>query len=364
MNHPFVQPGGSAPSGRAPAPRPTHGPLHRAGLARRITPFALLGLGVAIAYLVSYRDTLAAAEIAALAVTTCLIAIAVLAVPWDRLPQEAQVALPVMFMAIIVMMQVFALPSDLDVAVLLLVPLLWSALYGTSREVLGIAGAVIAVIIALQVLGSVLDRSIGLTSWTEVLSLAGTVVLLSYFTVRARSHARTDALTGVANRRAWDALLPDELDSALRHGIGVSVAIIDLDHFKQYNDTHGHMRGDEHLAACARQWSSCLRPGDTLARIGGEEFAVLLPDTGAGEARGVLQRLARAMPNGQTCSIGAAQWDGAERPEALMGRADAALYAAKAGGRDRIVLSGLEPRPARTGGRISPWSSSSTPSAG
>jgi GGDEF domain-containing protein len=128
--------------------------------------------------------------------------------------------------------------------------------------------------------------------------------------------ARTDGLTGVANRRGWDDELPRELARATRSGRPLCIALLDLDHFKAYNDRHGHQAGDRLLKAAAAAWQARLRRSDLLARYGGEEFAVLLPDCGLEDA-------------GQ-----------------LVDRADRALYAAKAGGRDRCVADRGAAQPA------------------
>jgi diguanylate cyclase (GGDEF)-like protein len=152
--------------------------------------------------------------------------------------------------------------------------------------------------------------------------------------------ARTDQLTGVANRRAWDDELGRELARSQRAGTPLCLALIDLDHFKAYNDTHGHPAGDRLLRESAARWDARLRTTDLLSRYGGEEFAVLLPGCRDGVAGAVADDLRTAMPAGATCSIGVAQWDGIESAEALVARVDAALYDAKDQGRDRVVVAG------------------------
>jgi diguanylate cyclase (GGDEF)-like protein len=147
--------------------------------------------------------------------------------------------------------------------------------------------------------------------------------------------ARTDSLTGVPNRRAWDEELPRELARAARSGQPVCVAMLDLDHFKQYNDRRGHQAGDRFLKEAAAAWQAVVRKTDLVARYGGEEFAVLLPDCGLEDAMEIAGRLRTAQPEG-TCSLGVAQWDGREDVAALVARADRALYAAKDAGRDRV----------------------------
>lgn len=153
--------------------------------------------------------------------------------------------------------------------------------------------------------------------------------------------ARHDALTGLPNRRFLHELLPREMARARRNESTLCLAIIDIDHFKSYNDTHGHLAGDEVLRACAREWDGVLRGADTLVRFGGEEFLVLLPDTEPGEAAEIVERLRRRTPLEQTCSAGLALWDGVEDIDDLLRRADEALYLAKAGGRDQLAMAEL-----------------------
>ena len=150
--------------------------------------------------------------------------------------------------------------------------------------------------------------------------------------------ARTDDLTGLLNRRAWDEELMREISRADRSGAALCVAILDLDRFKSYNDTYGHQTGDRFLKQLAGAWSQNLRTGDILARYGGEEFALALPGTNLEHSQQMLDRLREVLPEDQTCSAGVCQWDGSETAEQLTARADTLLYAAKAGGRDRVVL--------------------------
>ncbi|HET6510163.1 MAG TPA: diguanylate cyclase [Baekduia sp.] len=148
---------------------------------------------------------------------------------------------------------------------------------------------------------------------------------------------RTDDLTGLPNRRAWDELLRQELAVAERQGQPLSVAMLDLDHFKAYNDRHGHLAGDRLLRAAAAVWSGSLRATDVLARWGGEEFALLLPACDTVGATALIERLRGTLPDGVTFSAGLVTSPGGEEPGALMDAADRALYQAKAAGRDRVV---------------------------
>ncbi|MDQ2629361.1 MAG: sensor domain-containing diguanylate cyclase, partial [Actinomycetota bacterium] len=158
---------------------------------------------------------------------------------------------------------------------------------------------------------------------------------------KVQEMARLDSLTGLPNRRALEEQLPQAMARARRSLSPLSVAILDIDHFKAYNDTHGHLAGDEVLRACARAWDSCLRGGDMIARFGGEEFLVLLPDTSAEEAAEIIERLRMNTPMGQTCSAGLAVWDQAESIDDLLRRADEALYLAKASGRNQLAEAPL-----------------------
>jgi diguanylate cyclase (GGDEF)-like protein len=151
--------------------------------------------------------------------------------------------------------------------------------------------------------------------------------------------AHIDALTTLPNRRAWDLELSRRIAGARRHGTPVVVAIIDLDRFKLYNDEHGHQGGDELLSLAAHAWRAELRPEDLLARYGGEEFGAIFDHSKLADADIIIERLQAVTPHGQTFSAGAAQWDGVESAADLLARADAALYAAKRAGRNRLYVS-------------------------
>ena len=152
--------------------------------------------------------------------------------------------------------------------------------------------------------------------------------------------AHTDALTGLLNRRALDELLPLELERATRSGSPLCLAMLDLDHFKVYNDRHGHPCGDVLLRAVGRHWQDALRSSDALIRYGGEEFLAVLPACDLLEASARMDRLRQATPSGQRCSVGVVRWDGVESIESLLGRADQAMYAAKHAGRNQVWAAG------------------------
>jgi diguanylate cyclase (GGDEF)-like protein/PAS domain S-box-containing protein len=155
--------------------------------------------------------------------------------------------------------------------------------------------------------------------------------------------ARTDSLTGLPNRRHWEQQLPRELARSWRDVQPVCVAMLDLDHFKQYNDHRGHQAGDRLLREAAAAWRETLRPYDILARFGGEEFSVILPGCTMEDGLALVERLRAETPDGESCSAGIAEWNGEEPPDALVGRADAALHRAKRGGRNRAVAAAPAP---------------------
>lgn len=183
------------------------------------------------------------------------------------------------------------------------------------------------------------------------------------FQDKLASLAATDALTGLANRRAFDERLADEWARARRDGTQLSLLLIDVDHFKKFNDQYGHLAGDGCLRALGRILSVIARrPADLAARYGGEEFAVLLPITGpdgcAEVGEGIRQALHDlAMVHAQnppsrlvTVSVGAATSVPSQASDSstLVAAADRALYAAKDSGRDRLVVSGqVVPWPAK-----------------
>ncbi len=160
-----------------------------------------------------------------------------------------------------------------------------------------------------------------------------------------------DSLTGLANRRQFRAVLEREIDRVTRSGETALLLMLDIDHFKQINDIHGHLAGDVVLQSVARTLSTCVRPMDTLARYGGEEFVVVLPACQAGFGKVVAERIRRAVANmpvrispsvevNVTLSIGGAfamQWI---RSTTLLwtDRADQQLYKAKSMGRNCVSI--------------------------
>lgn len=172
---------------------------------------------------------------------------------------------------------------------------------------------------------------------------------LSVRTSELEQMATTDGLTHALNRSQLIPCLEAEMNRSAREQRPLSVLLMDLDNFKHVNDHFGHAVGDAVLSVFTDVVRRCVRSFDSLVRRGGEEFELVMPSTSSVDARLVAERIrihlsseplrvGRDLTIPQTVSIGLVTWDGRESPDALDRRADAALYAAKRGGRDRVVV--------------------------
>lgn len=221
----------------------------------------------------------------------------------------------------------------------MLLPLAYSWLIEWARSRLGLDDALLIALSAFITGGSV-----AILIWW-VARLSGYIHYQRSRAAVLTDIAHTDALSGLANRRAFDTELAARLRDLRSDDRGFSLLLLDADRFKAYNDNFGHPAGDEALQGMGQLLRRSLRPGDHAARIGGEEFAVLLPDTDLDAARLAGERIRSAFaahpwPRRMiTASMGVAQAQKSDTATALMARADGALYAAKNAGRDRIMAA-------------------------
>ena len=207
---------------------------------------------------------------------------------------------------------------------------------------------------AQQLLGATVTETT-LSVLLAMMALTLAVVLVLYRRQRAlsamlREEARTDHLTHIPNRRYFFEVLDSNIAMASRYGHPLCLAVLDVDFFKNVNDTYGHTVGDKVLVSIASSLQSRLRRSDSLGRLGGEEFAVQLPMTTLNAGAIIVERLREHIaslefpglspPLTVSCSIGLAVRLSDMTAETLYHEADSALYRAKAGGRNRIVLAG------------------------
>jgi diguanylate cyclase (GGDEF)-like protein len=314
---------------------------------------------LACAFLPLLPDWPATGDLLALGLIPVIVGSALL-VPWERLPTWSQAIPPMLTFVMVALVRSAHESVTAAYTPVVLLPVIWFAFYGTRRQLLIsvlLVGATLA-IPSPAFNGYPALEPLAALFWMGVAGIAGFSI---NELVRQRERlqrqlgamARTDALTGLPNRRAWDEALDRELAMANRSGAPVCVALLDLDHFKEFNDLNGHPAGDTHLRAAASVWSDRLRAADLIARYGGEEFAVLLTATDAHKAQDLIETLRSCVPSEETVSAGIAEWDGIESGGELLIRVDRALYQAKRNGRNRTIAihaprleSALEPGPA------------------
>lgn len=215
---------------------------------------------------------------------------------------------------------------SMNLSVLFIWVALFAALNFTIKTlvyVIGLIGVEYATVLIASHSGAPIER------WLEIIGTAlvsgGTVSLL---VAELRRNSLQDPLTKLPNRRAWTSRLEEQISQASRSSLPLSIAIIDLDQMKETNDNFGHIAGDQILKTIGSVWPSLLRSGSQLARIGGDEFSIIAPDTDVIGLEAAILRMKNATPE-ITFSVGIATWDGAESIEHLVSRADKLMYKMK-----------------------------------
>ncbi len=269
-------------------------------------------------------------------------------------PDRVLLAIPSAAAALITVAMAVDKSSALSGMVLLTWPVLFAGYLLPKRAAWWTLGVVLVCLVVVVIAGNSPDE---LANWVE---LATSVTLTLVVILRLRSQAerlkealaeqaRTDDLTGLDNRRSFSEALDREFTRFRRYRRPLSLLVVDVDHFKLVNDTWGHSAGDAALRALGGLLATHVRASDTVGRIGGEEFGVIMPDCGTQQAlhRGNALRAAvhfesKSWEHPITVSIGVATIpDCADSPEYLQDAADSALYEAKAAGRDRVHAAPL-----------------------
>ncbi len=287
---------------------------------------------------------------ALLGLSAACLALALVLGAWRRPPAALVAAIPAVGLVLAGVAIAVAEPLA-STPTYALLPILASAYYGSPRRA--------AVETAAYVAGLAVVMALWVDPGVRAAVFIGTVIpavcvalVVSVLKHRLTAHveglrdrADTDPLTGLLNHGALATALESAIARCRAAGDPLTVLLLDIDHFKQVNDRFGHQQGDRTLRLVSDVLASHRRRGDLLGRVGGEEFALLLPGAGAGVARGVAERIRTAVrdatagtPCPLTVSIGIASCSpGVADSDAVLGAADRALYAAKARGRDRAV---------------------------
>ncbi|HWT92989.1 MAG TPA: GGDEF domain-containing protein [Solirubrobacteraceae bacterium] len=290
-----------------------------------------------------------AAAVAGVALSA-VVALLFVLVPWGERPGWWALVPALAYLGAVALLREGAGGNASGIGPMALLPIVWIALYGSRRTLaVTVAGALTVYWLPILVEGGTRYPDSGWRIGAVLAVLGGVLgfaVLRLHGQVREQAErlerlAFLDELTGLPNRRGWDAALDTALAVAERRSEHVCVAQIDLDEFKRVNDSGGHAAGDRLLAQVAAAWQRLLRPGDVLARTGGDEFALLLVNCETEEGREVADRLRHAIP-GTTCSMGLARWRPGEDGGEVVRRADGLLYQAKRQGRDRLCCEPAE----------------------
>ena len=314
---------------------------------------AIAGLGVALVPLPG--GTLERSDWIVGGLLVLVVWMSIVRAPWERLPPLAQLVPLVGSLVAVALLRDATGGAGGGLGVLVLLPVVWVALYGDRLQLIVVGlGTALVWAYPLIVVGApkypatgwrtaalyvALSWMIGASVQRLVISRRADADALrdrdrerERLLARLAALAATDDLTGLANRRAWD----EALGALARGERPFALALFDLDGFKRLNDERGHHVGDRALKATAAAWEGLLAPGDVLARVGGDEFGLLVPDRSPEDAVALVDALLASSAGIVGCSAGVAVWRG-EAPAELQARADGLLYAAKraGGGRTR-----------------------------
>jgi diguanylate cyclase (GGDEF)-like protein len=250
-------------------------------------------------------------------------------------------------LAALTLMQAYSGGAASGYSVLLMMAMIWFGLEATDRELLaGMLCLAACCYLPMLVVGPPAypvrwghATLLLLIGFAVAGSLRALTREMQALTRRLREEAVIDDLTGLLNRRGWRYAAPRELDRSSRNGDPLTLVMLDIDDFKGLNDQLGHEEGDRVLRQTGERLLAALRPGDIVARFGGDEFVALLTSSTEAGALSALARLRMTTPPEGRFSAGVAAWDREGGLEELLRRADVALYAAKANGGSRNELA-------------------------
>jgi diguanylate cyclase (GGDEF)-like protein len=313
---------------------------------RRAVGFALVGNVVPIGVAVASDWSSLRLSFLVGALGGCLVPVLVTGLPARRAVIRRVAALSGLIF--VTLLQAYSGGISSGYVVLLMMPMIWYGLQAGDREIMAMIAVLAGCAFAPMLVIGAPAYPVHWGNAALVLMIGSTVAWSLHFavrevitlTARLREEAVKDPLTGLLNRRGWQQAAQAILQRARRTDEPVSVVAIDLDAFKTHNDTHGHDEGDRLLCKVADHIKAGLRAGDIIARMGGDEFVLLLANTDSDAALDAVSRLQRPTSAG-AFSAGIAQFDSREGFDDLIRRADLALYAAKAAGGNRCEVAPL-----------------------
>lgn len=310
-----------------------------AGVFGSLWPFAM-GAAVGIALLPLPPSPEIAPALAAIALTLAIVAATVF-VPWHLLPPWAYASPAFAYFAVVALLRHAQGGGASGYSPMLMLPFFWLALHGSRLQLLsGVVASAAVLTVPIFVFGA---PEYPTAEWRRALLWIAIMPIVGFTLQRlvevVNRQSRTDSLTGLLNRRSLEEHLARAMARARRAHEPLSIAMVDVDNFKRYNDEHGHLAGDALLREAAVSFQREARENDLVFRYGGEEFCVVLESTALERATAAIERIRSAMPTGTTASAGLAQWMPTESAEEILLRADSLLYVAKAAGRNRVEVA-------------------------